>query len=144
MSDLISLKTGTNLPWPSARTVLDRFWFIRIRLAPNTGPKPAPEARSGDRKHYRCLRNKGPSKPYEFIGLGAMDATKPYKFIWLGDIHDPKPYKFIGFRWPFISQTPVHAKAGTTLKLTGDRDSGRRGRPDLAKRERERASARER
>ncbi len=24
------------------------------------------------------------TKPYEFIGFGAMDATKPYKFIWFG------------------------------------------------------------
>ena len=24
------------------------------------------------------------TKPYEFIGLGAMDVTKPYEFIGLG------------------------------------------------------------
>ena len=42
--------------------------------------------------------NERPSKPYEFIGLGAMDVTKPYKFIWFGDTHGPKPYKFIGLR----------------------------------------------
>ena len=29
---------------------------------------------------YRRLRNKLPTKPYRFIGFGAMDATKPYKF----------------------------------------------------------------
>ena len=40
-----------------------------------------------------------------------MDVTKPYEFIWFGDIHGPKPYKFIGFRWAFISQTPVVRKA---------------------------------
>ncbi len=56
---------------------------------------------------YRCLRNKRPSKPYEFIGLGAMDVTKPYRFILFGDIHGPKPYKFVGLRWAMISQTPV-------------------------------------
>ncbi len=32
------------------------------------------------------------TKPYEFIGFGAMDVTKTYKFIWFGDIHGPKPY----------------------------------------------------
>ncbi len=35
--------------------------------------------------------------------------TKPYKVIWFGDIHGPKPYKFVGFRWAFISQTPVES-----------------------------------
>ncbi len=55
----------------------------------------------------RCLRNKRPSEPYAFIGLGAMEVTKPYKFIWLGDIHGSKSYKFIGCRWAFISQTSV-------------------------------------
>ncbi len=36
-----------------------------------------------------------------------MDVTNQYNFTWFGDIHGPKPYKFIGFRWAFISQTPV-------------------------------------
>ena len=27
---------------------------------------------------YRCLRDKRPSQPYEFIGFGAMDVTKSY------------------------------------------------------------------
>ncbi len=52
-------------------------------------------------------RTRGPSKPYGFIGFGAMDVTKPYECIWLGDISDAKPYAFIGCRWAFISQTPV-------------------------------------
>ncbi len=56
---------------------------------------------------YRCLRNKRPSEPYEFIGFGAMDVTKPDTFVWFGDIHGLKPYKSIRFRWAFISQTPV-------------------------------------
>ncbi len=59
------------------------------------------------RLSYRCLRNRRPSKPYEFIGVGEIDVTKLYKFIGFGDIHGPKPYKFIGLRWAFISQTPV-------------------------------------
>ncbi len=40
-------------------------------------------------------------------GLGAMYVTKPSNFTWFGDINGPKPYEFIGFRWAFISQTPV-------------------------------------
>ncbi len=36
------------------------------------------------------------TKPYEFIGFGAMDATKPYKFIGLGAMDATKPYEFIG------------------------------------------------
>ena len=27
------------------------------------------------------------TKPYEFIGFGAVDVTKPYEFIGFGDIH---------------------------------------------------------
>ncbi len=33
----------------------------------------------------------GVTKPYKFIGFGAMDVPKPYKFIGFGDIHGPKP-----------------------------------------------------
>ncbi len=58
-------------------------------------------------QHYRCLRNRHPSEPYEFTGFGAMDATKPHKFIWFGEIHGPKHYKLIGFRCAFISRAPV-------------------------------------
>ncbi len=72
------------------------------------GPIPGPGASGADPiRKYRCLRNKRPSKPYEFIGFGAMDVTKLYKFIWFGDSHGPKAYTFIGFGWAFISQTPV-------------------------------------
>ncbi len=56
---------------------------------------------------YRCLRNKRPSQPYEFIGFGAMDVTKLHIYMWFGEIHGPNPYEFIWFRWAFISQTPV-------------------------------------
>ncbi len=36
------------------------------------------------RLSYRCLRNERPSKPYEFIGFGAIDVTKTYKsyMVW--------------------------------------------------------------
>ena len=37
------------------------------------------------------------TKPYEFIGFGAMDVTKPYEFIWFGAMDVTKPCKFIGF-----------------------------------------------
>ncbi len=37
------------------------------------------------------------TKPYKFIGFGAMDVTKPYKFIGFGAMDVTKPYKFIGF-----------------------------------------------
>ena len=40
----------------------------------------------------------GITKPYKFIGFGAMDVTKPYKFIGFGAMAVTKPYKFIGFR----------------------------------------------
>ena len=37
------------------------------------------------------------TKPYEFIGFGAVDATKPYEFIVFGAMDVTKPYEFIGF-----------------------------------------------
>ncbi len=37
------------------------------------------------------------TKPYKFIGFGAIDATKPYEFIGFGAMDVSKPYKFIGF-----------------------------------------------
>ncbi len=37
------------------------------------------------------------TKPYKFIGFGAMDSTKPYEFIGFGAMDGTKPYKFIGF-----------------------------------------------
>ncbi len=32
-----------------------------------------------------CLQLPRVTKPYEFIGFGAMDVTKPYEFIGFGD-----------------------------------------------------------
>jgi hypothetical protein len=98
-------------------SVLYRFGAGNGRKAsangPRSGPKlPGPSARAIGtpiliRAHYRCLRNKRPSKPCNFMGFGAMYATKAYKFIWFGDIHGPKPYQSIGCQWAFISQAPV-------------------------------------
>ncbi len=48
------------------------------------------------------VRSKRPSKPYEFIGLGAMSVIKPFKFVWFGDIRGRKPFEFIGWRWSCI------------------------------------------
>ncbi len=33
------------------------------------------------------------TKPYEFIGFGAMDAAKPYEFIGFGAMDAAKPYE---------------------------------------------------
>ena len=37
------------------------------------------------------------TKPYKFIGFGAMEGTKPYKFKGFGAIEVTKPNKCIGF-----------------------------------------------
>ncbi len=37
------------------------------------------------------------SKPYEFIGFGAMDVSKPCEFIGFGAMDVSKPYEFIRF-----------------------------------------------
>ena len=37
------------------------------------------------------------TKPYKFIGFGAMDVTKPYKLIRFGAMDVTEPYKLIGF-----------------------------------------------
>ncbi len=37
------------------------------------------------------------TKPYDFIGFGAMEVTKPHDFIGFGAMEVTKPYKFIGF-----------------------------------------------
>ena len=42
-------------------------------------------------------RGRGLTKPYEFIGFGAMEVTKPYEFIGFGAMDVTKPYEFIGF-----------------------------------------------
>jgi hypothetical protein len=40
------------------------------------------------------------SKPYKFIGFGAIDVSKTYKCIGFGAIGVSKPSKFIGFGAP--------------------------------------------
>ena len=37
------------------------------------------------------------TKPYEFIGFGAMDVTKPHEFIVFGAMDVTKPHEFRGF-----------------------------------------------
>ncbi len=43
------------------------------------------------------------TKPYKFIGFGAMEVTKAYKFIGFGAMEVTKPCKFTGF--PSISES---------------------------------------
>ncbi len=40
------------------------------------------------------------TKPYKFIGFGAMDVTNPREFIGFGAMDVTKPYEFIGFGAP--------------------------------------------
>ena len=44
------------------------------------------------------------TKPYKFIGFGAMDVTKPYKFIGFGATTITKPYKFKGFGAMYVTK----------------------------------------
>jgi hypothetical protein len=62
------------------------------------GPKKSAggPGRAGPRTGIRC-RLSDATKPYEFIGFGAMDVTKPYEFIGFGPYDVTKPYEFIGF-----------------------------------------------
>ncbi len=100
-------KTGPETRFPALK-----HYFVTKHTFPPT-PTPTRGSKTGLRAptqgivNYRCLQNKRPSKPYGFQGSGVMDVTKPYKFIWFGDILCPKAYRSIGFRWAFISQTPV-------------------------------------
>ncbi len=45
------------------------------------------------------------TKPYEFIGFGAMDVTKPYESMGFGAMDVTKPYEFILFLGGFIVHT---------------------------------------
>ncbi len=45
------------------------------------------------------------TRPYRFIGFGAMDVTKPYKFIGFGAMDVTKPYKFIWFGAMNVTKT---------------------------------------
>jgi hypothetical protein len=57
--------------------------FSESRIMFTTGWEP-PNLLIDDVRQDRCLRNKRPSQPNGFIGLGAMDVTKPYEFIEFG------------------------------------------------------------
>ena len=56
-------------------------------------PLAEPDFAGEDKSKFRHRS----TRPYEFIGFGAMDATKPYEFIGFGAMDVTKPYKFIGF-----------------------------------------------
>ncbi len=69
------------------------------RVAPGSGPKskisgPTPSPPKNRKTLVTVL---DVTKPYKFIGFGAMDVTKPNKFIRFGAMDVTKPYKFIGF-----------------------------------------------
>ncbi len=60
--------------------------------------KPAGNLRKTTNHHENPQKLKEPiTKPYRFIGFGAMNVTKPYKFIGFGAVEITKPYKIIGF-----------------------------------------------
>ncbi len=56
---------------------------------------------------------RGLTKPYKFIGFGAMDVTKPYKFIGFEAMDVTKPYQCIGL------VTVVHGSGGSFLTALG-------------------------
>ncbi len=59
------------------------------------------------------------TKPYEFIGFGAMDVTKPYKFIGFGALDVTKPYVFSDDVWePLVS--PHHVWFGLVTSTIPD------------------------
>ena len=77
------------------------------------------------------------TKPYEFIGLGAMDATKPYEFIGLGAMDVTKPYEFI--RVGASSSAPLPppprgvstvSQADTSVAVAGTAGLGKKGHPE--------------
>ncbi len=66
--------------------------FSRGPAAPEfPGCRRSPDDRGGQGEE-RAI-----TKPYKFIGFGAIAITKPYKFIGFGAIAITKPYKYIGF-----------------------------------------------
>ncbi len=54
------------------------------------------------------------TKPYKFIGFGAMGVAKPHKFIGLGAMDATKPYKFIRFGANLLSLL-IHFHSGSTF-----------------------------
>ncbi len=68
---------------------LTRCWGVPDRW--DSDRSSGPEALLCNIGSQRSLRS-STSKPYEFIGFGAMDVTKPYKFIGLGDQRSLRSY----------------------------------------------------
>ncbi len=83
-------------------------------------PNFAPETHPND-KRPSVTQQWDVTKPYRFIGFGAMDITKPYRFIGFGAMDVTKPYRFIGFGAMDITKpykfTCLHAHSWN-LKLT--------------------------
>ncbi len=61
------------------------------------------------------------TKPYEFIGFGAMEVTTPYKFIGFGAMEVTKPYEFIRFAedFPVREPSPPTRGSGKSSPLLG-------------------------
>jgi hypothetical protein len=52
------------------------------------------------------------TKPYKFIGFGAMDVTRPCEFIGFGAMNDTKPYEFVGLGSILGARTKDFASRG--------------------------------
>jgi hypothetical protein len=59
------------------------------------------------------------TKPYEFIGFGAVDVTKPYEFIVWGAMDVAKPYAFIGFGAIYVTKPCEFMNKDRAIQLTG-------------------------
>jgi hypothetical protein len=59
------------------------------------------------------------TKPYEFIGFGAMDVTNSYKSIRFGAMDVTNPYEFTGF-----GQSTLKAPAGPKPAVDPARGTG--------------------
>ncbi len=67
------------------------------------------------------------AKPSEFIGFGATDVTKPYEFIGFAAMDVTKPYTFIGFggvRGPGRNQKQIFMIASKKAATVRDSASG--------------------
>ena len=59
------------------------------------------------------------TKPYKFIGFGAMGVTKPCKFTGFGVMDVTKPYEFIRFGAMDVIKQLIHRVLATSLKPVG-------------------------
>ncbi len=80
------------------------------------------------RRHVSCLDRPGTTKPYKFIGFGAMEVTKPYEFIRFGAMDVTKPCEFIRFGAMDVTKTYEFIGVGAAKKAQQRlRGTGQRG-----------------